>query len=86
MLSTKTVTELGTNLPSVLDELEEGPLLILSNDKPAAILIEPGMFETLIQRVELLEDLLTGRQAIADYIDDPDISFNAADVLKRIGK
>jgi PHD/YefM family antitoxin component YafN of YafNO toxin-antitoxin module len=85
MLRTITITEFRANLSTMLAELEEGPLLILSKDKPAAILIEPGMFETLIQRVELLEDLISGRQAIADYTDDPDISFNAAEVFKKIG-
>jgi len=84
MFKTTTVTELRANLSSMLADLDEGPVLILSHNVPAALLIDPGMFEMLNQKVELLEDLLNGRQAIDDYVDDPDIAFDAKEVFKRI--
>ena len=69
MLRTTTVTQLRAELASLLESLQEGPLLVLSHSKPAAILIEPEMFESLVERVEFLEDLFDGRQAIAEYLE-----------------
>ena len=57
-----------------------------THSKPAAMLIDPEMFDNLVERVELLEDLLDGRQAIAEYIDNPDIAIDAEEVFERIGQ
>jgi PHD/YefM family antitoxin component YafN of YafNO toxin-antitoxin module len=69
----------------MLASLEDGPVLVLSHSKPAAMLIDPEMFDNLLERVELLEDLLDGRQAIAEYIENQDIALDAEEVFKRIG-
>ncbi len=86
MFRTTTVTELRADLSSIIANLEDGPLLVLSHSKPKAMLIEPELFDNLLERVELLEDLLDGRQALAEYIQNPDIALNAEDVFKRIGQ
>lgn len=86
MIKTTTVTKLRSELASLLENLQDGPLLVLSHSKPAAVLIEPELFESLLERVEYLEDLLDGRQAIADYLDDPTVVLDAEEVFERIGQ
>jgi PHD/YefM family antitoxin component YafN of YafNO toxin-antitoxin module len=86
MLRTTTVTQLRSELASLLESLEDGPLLVLSHSKPAAILIEPELFESLLERVEYLEDLLDGRQAIAEYLEDPAVALDAEEVFERVGQ
>ncbi len=86
MLRTTTVTQLRSELASLLESLQDGPLLVLSHSKPAAILIEPEMFESLVERVEFLEDLFDGRQAIAEYLEDPTVALDAEEVFERIGQ
>jgi PHD/YefM family antitoxin component YafN of YafNO toxin-antitoxin module len=85
MFRTTTVTQLRSNLSSLLSSLQDGPLLVLSHSKPAALLIEPELFDNLVERVELLEDLLDGRQAVAEYLENPPIAIDAEAVFERIG-
>jgi prevent-host-death family protein len=86
MLRTTTVTQLRSELASLLESLQDGPLLILSHSRPTAMLIEPEMYESLVERVEFLEDLLDGRQAIAEYLEDPTVALDAEEVFERIGQ
>lgn len=86
MFRTATVTELRSDLSSYLSRLKEGPLLILSHSKPKAMMVEPELFENLLDRVELLEDILDGRQAIAEYLDNPDVALDAEEVFNRISQ
>ena len=86
MLRTTTVTKLRSELATLLGSLQDGPLLVLSHSKPAAILIEPEMFESLVERVEYLEDLMDGRQAIAEYLEDPAVALDAEEVFERVGQ
>ncbi len=86
MFRTTTVSELRSDLSSLLTSLEDGPLLVLSHSKPKAMLIDPELFDSLVERVELLEDLLDGRQAIAEYMENPDVALDAEEVFERIGQ
>jgi PHD/YefM family antitoxin component YafN of YafNO toxin-antitoxin module len=86
MFRTITVTKLRSDLSSIIANLEDGPLLVLSHSKPKAMLIEPELFDNLIERVELLEDLLDGRQAVSEYIQNPDVALDAEQVFERIGQ
>lgn len=86
MFRTTTVSELRSDLSSLLASLEDGPLLVLSHSKPKAMLIDPEFFDSLVERVELLEDLLDGRQSIAEYIENPDVVLDAEEVFSRIGQ
>ena len=61
-------------------------MLVLSHSKPAAMLIEPEEFDRLVERVEFLEDLLDGRRAVAEYLEDPTIAADAEEVFERIGQ
>jgi PHD/YefM family antitoxin component YafN of YafNO toxin-antitoxin module len=86
MFRTATVTELRSDLSSFLSSLKEGPLLVLSHSKPKAMMVEPELFENLLDRVEMLEDILDGRQAIAEYLDNPDVTLDAEEVFTRINQ
>jgi len=50
------------------------------------MLIEPEEFDRLIKRVEFLEDLLDGRRAVAEYLEDPFVAADAEEMLGRIGQ
>lgn len=86
MLRTTTVTKLRSELAALLESLQDGPILVLSHSKPAAMLIEPEMFENLMERVELLEDLLDGQRVIAEYLEDPKVALDAEEVFERISQ
>jgi len=86
MLRTTTVTELRSELSSLLNSLQDGPLLVLSHSKPRAMLIEPEEFDNLLERIENLEDLVDGRQAVAEYLEDPAAALDAEEVFERIGQ
>ncbi len=85
MLKTTTITELRSELSSYINELNEGPVMIMSRSRPAAVLVEPEMFDTLMKECELLEDILDGRRAVADYREDSKVALDAEQVFKRLG-
>jgi len=86
MFRTTTVSELRSDMSSLLSTLQDGPLLVLSHSKPKAMLIDPELFDNLLERVELLEDLLDGLQAVAEYREDPDVVLDAEEVFSRLGQ
>ena len=86
MFRTTTVSQLRADLSSLLSSLDEGPLIVLSHSKPKAMLIDPELFDNLVERIELLEDLLDGQRAVTEYLADPDIAVDAEKVFERIGK
>ena len=85
MLKTTSVTNLRSELSSYIKDLDDGPVLILSHSRPAAVLIEAEMFDSLIEKIELLEDIVDGRRAIAEIREDPDLAVDAEEVFKRLG-
>jgi prevent-host-death family protein len=85
MLRITTVSELRSALASYLEQLSEGPLVVLSHSKPAAVLLEPEMFNSLMEGAELLEDLLDGRRAMAEYLTDASSAVDAEEVFARLG-
>lgn len=85
MLRTTNVSTLRKDLSTFLSGLEDGPVLVLSHSKPTAILVDPGVYEALVEKVELLEDLVDGRRVIADYRSDPSSALDAEEVFERLG-
>jgi len=85
MIQTVTVTELRAELSDYLDGLAESPVLVLTHGKPAAVLLEPANYEALLDRIELLEDLLDGRRVVAEYSQDPSVAIDAEEVFERLG-
>lgn len=85
MIQTVTVTELRAELSSYLDGLVDSPVLVLTHGKPAAVLLEPANYESLLDRIELLEDLLDGRRIVSEYALDPSVAIEAEEVFERLG-
>ena len=85
MLKTTTVSELRANLSELIKKLDDGPLLVLSRSRPAAVIVEPEMFDAIIDKCELLEDLVDGRRAISEYIEDNSMAVDAEEVFERLG-
>lgn len=85
MLKTATVSELRDDLSEYIKNLDTGPLLVLSRSRPAAVLIYPDMYDDLVEKLELLEDLVDGRKAISEYLSDKGVAVNAEEVFKRLG-
>ena len=86
MLKSTNVSSLRSNLPAFLKDLDEGPLLIHSHSRPAAVMLAPEMFEALVEKLEMLEDLVDGRRAIADFRTGPDHAVDAEEVFNRLGQ
>ncbi len=85
MIRTTTVTELRADLSSQIDNLSDGPLQVISRSKPVAMILDPDLFENLIERIELIEDILDGHQAVGEYIEDPNAAVDAEEVFGRLG-
>ena len=85
MFKTTTVTELRSDLADYLRQLGDGPIVVLSRSRPAAVLVEPALFDGLLDRIELLEDLVDGRRAMTDYLADPNTAVDADEVFARLG-
>ncbi len=49
------------------------------------MLIEPAEYDRLLDRVEHLEDVLDGRLAVAEYLEDQDVATDAEEVFERLG-
>jgi len=85
MLRTTNVSSLRNDLSMYLSDLEDGPVLVLSHSQPKAVLIDPELFDSLVEKIEMLDDLVDGRRALAEYRDDPDIVIDAEEVFERLG-
>ena len=85
MLKSTNVSSFRSNLLAYLKDLDEGPLLIHSHSRPAAVMLAPEMFEALVEKIEMLEDLVDGRRAVADYRAGPDQAVDAEEVFERLG-
>lgn len=85
MLRTTNVSTLRNDLSTFLSGLEDGPVLVLSHSKPRAILLDPDVYESLVEKVEFLEDIVDGRRAISDFRSDPDSAIDAEEVFERLG-
>jgi prevent-host-death family protein len=85
MFRTTSVSNLRKGLSKYLNNLEDGPVFIYSHSHPKAVLVDPELFNALVEKVELLEDLVDGRQALAEYQKDPDSAVDADEVFARLG-
>lgn len=85
MIRTTNVSTLRSDLSRILTGLIDGPVLVLSHSTPKAVLVDPQVYESLVEKVELLEDLVDGRRVMADLKADPDSAVDAEEVFERLG-
>ena len=68
MFKTASVTELRDNLAETIDSLDrENAVMVVRHSKPAAYLVSPEFFESLVEQIEDLIDLQDMQTAIEDY-------------------
>jgi len=84
MFRTTTVTALRADLSSQIENLSEGPIMVLSRSKPKAMLMDIELYENLLERIELIEDILDGRQIISEYLEDPGSLIDADEIFNRL--
>jgi prevent-host-death family protein len=70
MLRTATVSELRAELAKYLKELDEGSVMVLSHGTPVGVLVEPDRYYALLDKCEMLEDLLKALRPIARTIEE----------------
>lgn len=84
MLRTTSVTELRDRLAETIDSLgKDSAVLVVRHSKPAAYLVSRELFESLLERVEDLEDLADLRAALETYRQGKGVE--AEDVFRRLG-
>ena len=68
MFKTASVTELRDNLAETIDSLDrENAVMVVRHSKPAAYLVSPEFFESLVEQIEDLIDLQDMQAAIQGY-------------------
>ena len=85
MFKTASVSQLRSDLAAFIGKVEDGPIVVMSRSQPAAVLLDPTVFEALIERAETLEDILDGRIALSRYLSEPEIAVDAEEVFARLG-
>ncbi len=65
-MRTELVTTLKRKATELLADLGEGPILITEHGKPAAILIEVDAFESMKERITILEGIARGEKAVLE--------------------
>lgn len=85
MLRTASVSQLRSDLSSYIQKVEEGPLIVLSRSQPAAVLLDPQVYDALIENAETLADILDGRLALEHYLANPEAAVDAEEVFTRLG-
>jgi len=84
MIQTSSVTELRDKLAETIDSLgKDKAVLILRHSKPAAYLVSRELFESLLERVEDLQDQADMQAALDDYRQGK--AVDAEDVFGRLG-
>jgi len=84
MIRTASVTELRDTLAETLGLLEtEEAVMVLRHSKPAAYLVSPRLFESLVACIEDLEDIRDVRIALEEYHQEK--SIPAEEVFTRLG-
>ena len=84
MIHTASITELRDKLAETIDSLkDEKAILIMRHSKPAAYLVSRDLFESLIERVEDLEDQADMAAALSDYRQGKALEAEA--VFTRLG-
>ena len=67
---TVSVTELKRNLASVLNQAGNDPVAVLNHNKPEAYLLSAALYESLLERLEDLEDArLVRERADGPFVD-----------------
>ncbi|TSC87824.1 MAG: Uncharacterized protein G01um10145_961 [Microgenomates group bacterium Gr01-1014_5] len=81
MLNTVSITNLKQNTADVIEKVKKGgaPILVIQRSEPAAVLVDPEYYETLVEALEDIEDI----RDIELRKNEPTIPFE--EVAKKLG-
>ncbi len=65
------ISELRHAQAQVIGRLTDGPIVLTQRGKAAAVLVEPSLWNRLLERLEDLDDAVEGLKALAEYNADP---------------
>ena len=67
-MRTELVTSLGSNAEQIIARLgaDHDPVLLMQHGEPAAYLVDVEAFDTLNQRIEILEGIARGERALEE--------------------
>jgi len=85
MLKTASVTQLRADLAAYLERVDEGPVVVMSRSQPAAVLLDPQVYESLVETAQTLEDVLDGLAGLERYAAEPGAAVDAEEVFARLG-
>ena len=66
------VSDLRFNQAELLDNLAAEPVLLTRQGKAAAVLVDPEQWNTLLARLEFLDDSITALQAKLELLTEED--------------
>ncbi len=74
--TTVSVTELKRNYASIIKETDESPIAILNHNRPESYLLSAKFYETLLAKIEYLED----KQLVLERANGPFIELSIDDL------
>lgn len=74
--TTVSVTELKRNYASIIKETDESPIAILNHNRPESYLLSAKFYETLLAKIEDLED----KQLVLERTNGPFIELSIDDL------
>lgn len=75
------ISELRHAQAQVIGRLSNGPIVLTQRGRAAAILVDPAMWNRLLEQLEDLQDTVDGLEALAEYRKDPSTTRPLSDVL-----
>jgi antitoxin YefM len=70
------ISELRFNQTELIDTLEQEPILLTKQGHAVAVLVDPGQWNALLERLELLDDSVTALQARNELSTGEDDTFS----------
>jgi len=66
------LTELEAYMAEISGQVQKGPVVLTQNDRAAAVLVEPKVWNDLLMELEDLRDAIDALNAYAAYQREPD--------------
>ena len=76
------ISELRHAQAQVIGRLTDGPIVLTQRGKAAAILVDPSLWNRLLERLEDLDDAVEGLKALAEYNADPSSARPLEEILQ----
>lgn len=78
------VSDLKNRHLEVLSKLEQGPVVVASRNRPAAVLLSPEQWDEIVSLLEDYEDALVTRERIRSAETHPDEIRPIADLRAKL--